>query len=270
MITFFAIPKPFKGHIGVIQYNAIKSWTLLEPKCEIMLFGDEEGTADIAKEFGISHIPTVERNEFGTPLLSSIFEKAQKVANNDIMCFINSDIILMSDFIVAVNRLRKINDKLLLAGQRYDVDIKDRLNLGINEEDNIRSYAHNNGKLHPQYGIDYFVFTRGMWGEIPPFAIGRPRYDNWLIYKAKSLNIPVIDCTQVILAIHQNHDYQHIQNIDNRFGNGPEVQRNVQLAGGSDHLCTLGDCDLIATKHLLIPKTRKMLSFIKVIKNYYI
>ncbi len=31
MITIFAIPKPFKGHIDVIQRNAIQSWTKLSP-----------------------------------------------------------------------------------------------------------------------------------------------------------------------------------------------------------------------------------------------
>ncbi len=29
MLTLFTIPKPFAGHIGLIQRNAIASWTLL-------------------------------------------------------------------------------------------------------------------------------------------------------------------------------------------------------------------------------------------------
>ncbi len=59
MITIFTIPKPFKGHISVIQKNAIKSWTLLEPSCEIILFGDEEGAEEIAQELSLRHIKNI-------------------------------------------------------------------------------------------------------------------------------------------------------------------------------------------------------------------
>jgi len=37
MLTLFTIPKAFQGHTGVIQRNAIRSWTLLRPECEIIL-----------------------------------------------------------------------------------------------------------------------------------------------------------------------------------------------------------------------------------------
>ena len=67
MLTLFAIPKQFHGYSGVIQRNAVKSWTLLRPPPEIILFGDEDGTAEAVKEFGIRHIPKVARNEYGTP-----------------------------------------------------------------------------------------------------------------------------------------------------------------------------------------------------------
>ncbi len=67
MLTLFAIPKAFRGHINTIQRNAIKSWTLLNPKPEIILLGDDEGTAEVAQEFGLIHIPEVDRNEYGTP-----------------------------------------------------------------------------------------------------------------------------------------------------------------------------------------------------------
>jgi hypothetical protein len=31
MLTFFTTAKPFRGHHGIIQRNALKSWTLLHP-----------------------------------------------------------------------------------------------------------------------------------------------------------------------------------------------------------------------------------------------
>ena len=48
MLTIFSIPKPFIGHVGVIQMNALRSWTFLDPKCEIVIFGDEPGIAEAA------------------------------------------------------------------------------------------------------------------------------------------------------------------------------------------------------------------------------
>ena len=61
MLTIFTIPKPFIGHIGVIQRNAIKSWLNLVPECEIILFGDEPGIQEIAQEFEIMHVPEIRK-----------------------------------------------------------------------------------------------------------------------------------------------------------------------------------------------------------------
>ena len=73
MLTIFTVPKPFDGHIGIIQRNAIQSWRCLRPACEVILCGDEPGTAETAAALGTDRIPAVDRNEFGTPLLSSVF-----------------------------------------------------------------------------------------------------------------------------------------------------------------------------------------------------
>ena len=54
MLTLFTIPKAFVGHIGDIQRNAIKSWTLLRPKCEVILLADDSGTSEVAEELGVS------------------------------------------------------------------------------------------------------------------------------------------------------------------------------------------------------------------------
>ena len=122
-MTIFTIPKPFtNSHINIIQRNAIKSWTLLKPTCEIILLGDDDGVAEIAKEFNLKHIPNVKCNEFGTPLLNSAFELAKQASKNDLLTYINSDIILLSNFI---NIVKYLPDKeFLITGARWDIDIK--------------------------------------------------------------------------------------------------------------------------------------------------
>ena len=62
MIALFTVPKPFIGHIDTIQRNAMLSWTLLRPECEILLFGDEVGTAEVGNELCLRHMAEVECN----------------------------------------------------------------------------------------------------------------------------------------------------------------------------------------------------------------
>jgi hypothetical protein len=244
MLTIFAIPKPFRGHDGVIQTNAIQSWTLLQPTCEIMLFGDEEGTAAVATKFGIRHIPDVERNKHGTPLVSSLFEAAQNLASHDSICYVNADIILMSDFVQAIRQVEKRPS--LVIGRRWDLDVKETLDFNNeNWETQLRVRLAREGKLHGLGGIDYFLFPRGTYRDIPSFAIGRYAWDNWLIYKVRSLGLPVIDATQMVTIVHQNHDYAHITSAkDNRGqlnGKGIESERNRELLGGIHHAYKLLD-----------------------------
>jgi hypothetical protein len=232
MLTIFGIPKAFEGHFNVIQRNAIRSWTKLSPQCQILLFGDETGTADLAAELGVRHIPTVERNEFGTPLLNSVFNQAEKAATNPTLCFINSDVILMSDFLVAVQRVIKERERFLLVGRRCTLDVREQLAFDEGWEAKLRNRADASGHLDNNTAIDYFVFRPGIWGDIPPFAIGRPVYDNWLVYQANHRpGVSVVELTDAVRVIHQDHPRAHPAGVEG-LRKGPEGQRNLELAGG--------------------------------------
>jgi hypothetical protein len=97
MLTIFSIPKPFIGHIGIIQMNALRSWTFLNPKCQIIIFGDETGVAEAAAKIGALHVPEIARNELGTPRLDWAFGHAQEVAEHRLTCYLNSDVIVLDD-----------------------------------------------------------------------------------------------------------------------------------------------------------------------------
>lgn len=229
-MTIFTTPKPFRGHIGVIQTNAIQSWLLLRPECEVILFGSEEGTAEVASKFGIRHIPEVGCNEYGTPLISSMFEIAQDVASHQIMCYVNADIILMNDFLPAIRQIQW--QSFLIIGRRWDIDLKEPIDfLNRDWEEHLKVYIAEAGTLHGISGLDYFVFPRAMYHDIPPFAVGRPGWDNWMVYKARHLKVPVIDATKAITAVHQNHDYLHHPMGENGVWKGPEARQNIELTG---------------------------------------
>lgn len=248
MLTFFSLPKPFRGHIAVIQRNAIRSWMLLHPTCEIILFGDEDGTREIAAEFGLRHVPKIVRNEYGTPLLDGMFEQAHHLASYNILCYVNTDIILMNDFIQALELVMKHHDRFLMAGRRWDADMKELLDFSPDWDTRLYTKVATHGKLIKFDAIDYFVFTRGVFRKIPPFAIGRTVWDNWLIYQARSQGVAVIDATQIVMAIHQKHDYSHIKGGECEAYEGQEANQNWQLAGGPQYAFDLRDATHRLTK----------------------
>jgi len=243
MITFFATPKPFRGHIGVIQRNAIRSWQVLHPDVEILLLGPEEGTAETAHEFGVRHEAQVPCNEFGTVLLSGLFDRAQELARNSTVCFINCDIVLTDDFPRAVQRVAEWRRNSLTVGRRWDLNITEPLNFAAeNWDGDLRAMALRQGFQRPPQWIDYFAFPRGFFlRKVPDFAVGRPGYDNWLIWRARSLGIPVVDASHDVVAVHQNHDYSHHAGGEKGVWEGEEARWNAALLGHWRHFCTVED-----------------------------
>ncbi len=125
-----------------------------------------------------------------------------------------------------------------MVGQRLDLDILEEIALDdpaerARAEDRIREA----GVLHPPGGSDYFVFPKGALGTLPPFLVGRPGWDNWMIFRATQLGIPVVDASGCSLVVHQNHDYQHVPGGTVRY-EGPEADYNRGLLGGWDEFMT--------------------------------
>lgn len=123
MLTIFSTAKVFRGHFGVIQRNALKSWTMLHPDVEVILFGDDEGAAETARELGIRHEPHIERDEFGTNRLDHMFSQAQAIARHDVLCYANCDILLMSDFPRAIGCVSSKYSQFLMVGSCWDTPI---------------------------------------------------------------------------------------------------------------------------------------------------
>ncbi|MFQ5922042.1 MAG: hypothetical protein ACE5M4_04295, partial [Anaerolineales bacterium] len=240
-LTFFTAPKPFTDpHITLIQRNAIRSWLSQAEQIEVQLIGDEPGISEAASEFGVKHLATVEKNAQGTPLISSIFEQAQAQASSPIIAYINTDIILLDDFLPAVRKVTQQFQSFLIVGQRWDLDQESELDLGAGWIAAMKERLHSEGALHPPAGSDYFAFPRGQFTDLPPFALGRAGWDNWMIFKGRSMRIPVIDATAVITVIHQGHDYGHLEGGVPHY-RLPESRENVELGGGPDTVFTLGD-----------------------------
>lgn len=250
LLTVFSAPKPFTDpHIATIQRNAMQSWLRLGQQVEVFLVGEEAGLAEAAREFNLEIFAPVERNNSGTPLVSSIFSLARQASSSPYMAFVNADIILMNDLVKAIHSvsssLRNNNNfedekSFLIIGQRWDLEIRSLLKFSSGWEQQLKNEIRAKGQLHAPAGSDYFIFPREAFIEIPEFAIGRAGWDNWMIYQARKHRWPVIDATPSVMVIHQNHDYSHLQGGIPHY-NQIESQQNLELAGGLSHMYMLLD-----------------------------
>lgn len=261
-MTFFTIPKSFCGRTDIIQSNAIQSWKHLHRDCEIILCGDDPGTAAAARKLSAMHIPRVSRNRYGTPLISSAFRLADKEASHRLLCYVNADIILFPNFLAAIQSIPF--HRFLMIGQRWDLDVHRSIRFECAEWENvIRKQISERGVLHPPTGIDYFVFPKGLFLSLPPFAVGRPGWDNWMVYWARAKGIPVVDATRVATVVHQNHDYAHVRYATDSTTEGPEAVRNRELTGGWANMFNIKDAT-----HLLTPANSACQASITLRRNW--
>jgi hypothetical protein len=179
----------------------------------------------------VKYIADIPRSPSGAPLISSMFQLARKSSNSPLLCIINADILLLPDFLEAARKISSQREKFVLLGQRWDLDVTERIDFSCDWEQPLRFAIRTRGILHRPAGSDYFLFPQACYADIPDFAIGRAGWDNWMIYTARKEAWPVIDATPSVLIVHQNHDYSHLPGGRPHYSH-PETDENIRLAGG--------------------------------------
>ena len=173
-LTFFTISQPFVKHWKLAQENAIKTWKRLEPD-KIILFGNDKGVKKAAGRLGCVHRKVLSHKRFGVPFISDAFDRAQREATSRIMCYLNCDIILMDDFAVAVDVIaNRFKGDFLIIGQRFGWEIREPLDFSIDWQTQLWKRSRQRVKrkeFHGRGALDFFIFTRGLYGKIPNFFI---------------------------------------------------------------------------------------------------
>jgi hypothetical protein len=242
MLTFFATAKPFHGHDAIIQRNALESWKRLAQDVEVILFGDEPGAAEVCAELGLRHEPHAERHESGMKYLNYMFDRAQRIARYDYLCYSNCDIILMNDFMEAFRKIIQWRRSFLFVSQRWDTDLREPIEFGSpGWQEALKRRAKETGLLQTRHFIDYFVFPKGLYDHVPALVVGRSYWDWWLVWKALFECAPVIDCTPFVVAVHQNHAYGYHPQGKKGTNEDTLARRNIELAGNGKHLRMLED-----------------------------
>eukprot|EP00579_Thalassiosira_antarctica_P000182 CAMPEP_0201866558 /NCGR_PEP_ID=MMETSP0902-20130614/1101_1 /ASSEMBLY_ACC=CAM_ASM_000551 /TAXON_ID=420261 /ORGANISM="Thalassiosira antarctica, Strain CCMP982" /LENGTH=236 /DNA_ID=CAMNT_0048391549 /DNA_START=244 /DNA_END=954 /DNA_ORIENTATION=+ len=148
-------------------------------------------------------------NSYGMPELGDMYLHAMRACPEaQTYTYLNGDIIGTRGFmdtIVAVTKTRL--KEFLIVGRRTNVPWNETYD--ATREDFNFSAHFNSGELFTPLAEDYFCVTRNAmdWAEIPPFVIGRPGYDNWLVEQVrKKPNVTLIDATLTAQMIHQTGD----------------------------------------------------------------
>lgn len=230
MITFFTTAKEFSGPTADSQLNAIRSWLALHKECEVIIFEEPKGIDIAALDSRIRVVKEVER-DFDVPRIDFMFDYASTNASNEIVCFINCDIVVTSEFTEAIRLLfAKKKKKFLAVGQRWDFE-NESGEWKFDDQWETRYLQGITKTLHPASGSDYFLFPRGQYNKrlMVPLLVGRPGWDLWMIYNARKRKIAVVDLSPSCYIYHQNHDYSHkkkqyASNLDE-----PEAKRNLSF-----------------------------------------
>lgn len=255
MLSLFAVPKHFSGQSAYIQHNAITSWTRLGTGCDVVLLGDDVGVAEAATRHQVRHKSTIARNEFGTPLLTDVVERMYAQARYPIVALVNADIILLSDFLLAVEAIAQSRKKFMIVSSCFNCAIERPLAFETGWDIALRTRVRTENRMYPGGGSDLFVFPQGLIRSVLPFAIGRGYWDNWLMREALRAGASLIDATAALTAVHQDHTYDHVSGLtaggddDRAVYSSHEGRRNLELIGGLAHVYTVLDASEILTAH---------------------
>lgn len=203
----------------------------------MVLFGSETGVAEICHQFGLLHVPQVKVNEFGTPLLNDIFRRVEAVSDSDLFCYVNADIILRADFMAALATVSRRKSRFFMGARPWNLDITESLQFTSSWEQRLAEGVQRKGDLRSERSCDFFAFSRGLWVDLPPFAVGRAYFDNALLFLARKIGAALVDATPSVTSVHQNHGYATHLNGVARLTN-LEARQNVQIAGGGGKLLT--------------------------------
>lgn len=233
MITLFTTCKPFEGSAAINQTNALTSWTQIQPAPSVVVYGEEAGVATICKRLGLNNIKELPRNGFGLPMLNFMFSVTQQFSETLFCCYANADIIIVSGLTEAAGQLGAIfPDGFLGVCRRTNIDLNEVLSFTPDWKETVARLM-NNGELYTPCSSDLFLFKRPLGFTLPPLTAGRPRWDNWMMWAACDVGLPVVDMTEFITIAHPYHEYGLTQTEGQRaFFKHKSAKQNETISAG--------------------------------------
>ena len=193
--SVFTIPGSFKGEVAIIQRHAILSWKSLNPNIEIILFGDAAGTAEIARELSLTHIPQVK--QMGREMLTKVKEIAQFPA----IAYVEPTTILTPAFVNATQATFNRLEEFLIFGQCWEIAVDDSLDLSTATwHRQLQHLIEDSGYLTPGNTDNYLVFPQQLLDSVATADENK----NLILDLANRQNYSSIDASQMMIAAKQN------------------------------------------------------------------
>jgi hypothetical protein len=210
VLTLFSVAKPFRGRIAAIQRNALRSWMLLHPAVQIILFGDAEGSQEVAWELGIRYEEHPQLTASGSVRLDYMFTTAQRRARYKTLCYVPCDTVLLADFCDALNRVEALYREFLMVGRSCHLNLSAPLPFGdVDWHSWLRRRTQMAARQIFSEGTAYLAFSKGTClADVPPIPIDSPCCTKWLLWKALSDQVPVVDASEMVLAVRQHGDVE--------------------------------------------------------------
>lgn len=209
MTTFKADPTKDQSDRMQIERNTAHTWSHLHPRVKLimMCYKGEK------KEEEQANGEECERDAEGTPLLRTFYHRAfNQYPDAKTYTFINGDIISDRSFLATADAVAMaaqkghLKKRFLVVGKRTNVEWKKQRVKDVKDSAFNFLNALNAGKKFISIAEDYFMISKDTFrfnDEIPPFVIGRPAYDNWLVHYANlHYYIDSVDATKTVPAIH--------------------------------------------------------------------
>jgi hypothetical protein len=214
MLTIFTSFKPFTGAAADIQMRSLENWRAEFPDANIVNF---ETAADGSLPSDLRTV-VIDEGKGKVPLFGSMVRWMEANTGADLFLYANGDILFPSDLSVRLASLP--NRPFLLTGQRVDIG------------------SDGSKRLHGPSGMDYFIFCRGIFDDLPDVVMGRAYCDSALVAHCLRKKISVIDGSFAIRVEHQFHDYGHVDGGRETVWTGNAAMRNLEanrLRGFAPH-----------------------------------
>jgi hypothetical protein len=206
-ITFISVPRPTVDRMAYLYSKlAIGSWLSVSPCSNVLLFINRSGFGPLADEIDDLYGPgrviyrgSIKHDFADIPYIDEWFQKGIQYSPTNFVCFINSDILVSGNWLTRAKQVFRImaHRPILVIDQRMDFTLNlthfDNLKFGGNSllqqiDVMVKNSPHS---IYQPTGIDMYLFRidclRLEPKRIPPFMMGRPLWDNWLVGYATTI-----------------------------------------------------------------------------------
>ncbi|XP_052232705.1 uncharacterized protein LOC127845678 isoform X3 [Dreissena polymorpha] len=225
----------------IVHNLTLINWRSFHPSVIPVVFTNESSVIIECNKAGVTALPLSNAAADGIPVLKYMFRDAMNHFKTSLYAFSNSDILYTDTLIRTLAQM--INSKtiyfsrpVLIVGCRTNVE-NVTLEEGLHWE-NITRISQSRGKQFTEWAEDYFITSPSFpWNEVPEVVVGRPGYDNWLVYNSRKMKYNVIDATKTILAVHQttlagNNEGRNHSNRDYNLDLLNKMYKGIQYKKG--------------------------------------